>query len=521
MTAEINTLLEPINEASPAGEDARYEFSFEMMEAEVKKFGSLFGETVDWAVVQSHATEVITKHSKDFKAMCYLTRALVESEGLPGLEQGLALLAESLIRFGSDLYPRRKRGRDGAVEWLNHQLKLALPKLPNEQLTWEALSRCNDAVEEIQRHFDEVFQDSEADFFELRSELNRLLQSAGVDETHTAPSEPEVQQDPVELSQPKPESQPSPEPTQSTPAVVKPSVAKPASRQQKEVDIDTDFSSPTASKRTLKKVAEMILASEPELPLSYRIHRHLTWSDIEELPDHQNNETPLILAVSQDKQSEYRDKAKQESDIDTIKRLERTLTDAPFWLTGHYYVYQMLKNLSLEEAAQAVSEEVKAFAQSLPGIEALSFKNSIPFANEATIEWLNKASSSASNAGQQVLPSVVVQEGDLVSMDDVTLENLGERVAEVAQNLELDSSGRGQFMLHLQIVKAYQAVGLYALCLPYLEKLWVIRDEMSLSSWEPHLSLQLDELSQKILKQLYPNKELLPAKFEEWESIYN
>ena len=91
MTAEINTLLEPINEASPAGEDARYEFSFEMMEAEVKKFGSLFGETVDWAVVQNHATEVITKHSKDFKAMCYLTRALVESEGLPGLEQGLAL----------------------------------------------------------------------------------------------------------------------------------------------------------------------------------------------------------------------------------------------------------------------------------------------------------------------------------------------------------------------------------------------------------------------------------------------
>ncbi|MDA0120221.1 type VI secretion system protein TssA [Vibrio sp. T11.5] len=521
MSVEINALLEPINEASPTGEDARYEFSFEMMEAEVKKFGSLFGETVDWSVVQNHATEVITQHSKDFKAMCYLSRAMVESDGLSGLEKGLSLLAESLARFGADLYPRRKRGRDGAVEWLNHQLKLALPKLPNEQLTWQALSQCNDRVEEIQRHFDEVFQDSEADFFELRTEINRLMQSANVDMSHSASTEPELAQEPVATEPAPAETQPEPKAAQVTPVQPKPSVAAPIRRPAKEVDIDTDFSSPTASKRTLKKVAETLLSAEPELALSYRIHRHLTWSDIEELPDHQNNETPLILAVSQDKQSEYRDKAKQESDLDTIKRLERTLTDAPFWLTGHFYVYQMLKNLNLEEAAQAVSEEVKAFAQSLPGIEVLSFKNSIPFANEATIEWLNKARSSATGNGQQVLPSVVVQEGDLVSMDDVTLENLGERVAEVAQNLELDSSGRGQFMLHLQIVKAYQAVGLYALCLPYLEKLWVIRDEMSLSGWEPHLSLQLDELTQKILKQLYPNKELLPAKFEAWESIYN
>lgn len=223
------------------------------------------------------------------------------------------------------------------------------------------------------------------------------------------------------------------------------------------------------------------------------------------MPSHQNQETPLILAVSQDKQAEYSDKAKQESDIDTIKRLERTLTDAPFWLTGHFYVYQMLKNLNLEEAAQAVHEEVNQFVQALPGIEQLSFKNSIPFANEATVEWLSKFGRSNKGSDQQTMPQVVIAEDDLVSMDDVTLENLGERVAEVAQNLALDSSGRGQFMLHLQIVKAYQAVGLYALCLPYLEKLWSVRDEMNLFSWEPHLSLQLDDFSQKILKQLYPS----------------
>ncbi|MDN3611205.1 type VI secretion system ImpA family N-terminal domain-containing protein [Vibrio ostreicida] len=113
MSTDIASLLEAINPSSPAGDDARYEFSFEMMEAEVKKFGSLFGETVDWSLVEKHAKEVLTKHSKDLKAICYLTRALFESEGLSGVESGLTLLSDSLTHFGKDLYPRRKRGRMG------------------------------------------------------------------------------------------------------------------------------------------------------------------------------------------------------------------------------------------------------------------------------------------------------------------------------------------------------------------------------------------------------------------------
>lgn len=49
---EIERLLAPISDVNPVGEDARYEFCYEMMESEVKKFGSLFGETVDWSVVK-------------------------------------------------------------------------------------------------------------------------------------------------------------------------------------------------------------------------------------------------------------------------------------------------------------------------------------------------------------------------------------------------------------------------------------------------------------------------------------
>ncbi|WP_196356318.1 type VI secretion system domain-containing protein, partial [Vibrio harveyi] len=215
-------------------------------------------------------------------------------------------------------------------------------------------------------------------------------------------------------------------------------------------------------------VAEVMLHANPSNPLAYRIYRHLTWDDIDGLPDHQNNQTPLSLAVSSDQQTEYRDKANQESDIDTIKRLERTLTDAPFWLTGHYLVSLMLNNLGFDDAAIAVKQEVKRFVDSLEGIEYLTFKNSLPFADEATLSWLSTQDATSSSS-QPVVQTVVISEEDSLPMEDITLENLGEYAAELARKLELDSSGRGQFMLYLQLIAAYQSVGLYPLCLPYLE----------------------------------------------------
>lgn len=528
---DIEQLLTPISDSTPAGQDARYEPCYEMMEAEVKKFGSLFDETVDWSCVKAYSTQVLGQYSKDLKAICYLVRALTEDAGLEGFEDGLRLLKEALTRYGSELYPTRKRGREGAVDWLNHQFKLVSNKLAQEQLSWELVSRCIAMVEDVQRQYDEVFKDSEADFFEIRTQLNALSQHAVAkeqptpDETGVVSSTEPHKRESAQEGKPKETAEKQSSKKAETEKTASSSSAKQTQPKRKkvpvkEVDVDTDFSSPTASKRTLKKVAEVMIHSDARDPLVYRIYRHLTWNDIEALPDHQNNETALSLAVSFDQQAEYRDKANQGSDIDTIKRLERTLTDAPFWITGHYFVYSMLTNLGFDEAALAVKQEVKRFVESLEGIEHLSFKNSIPFADEATMSWLSTHVAESSSS-QPVIQTVVVTEEDSSLMEDITLDKLGECAAELARKLELDSSGRGQFLLYLQLITAYQSVGLYPLCLPYLEKSWDVQKQFDLASWEPHLSLQLEDLIRKTLHQLFRTKELLPAKYEEWKAIYN
>ncbi|SKA61852.1 type VI secretion-associated protein, VC_A0119 family [Enterovibrio nigricans DSM 22720] len=295
--------------------------------------------------------------------------------------------------------------------------------------------------------------------------------------------------------------------------------ARAASVRPATVDIDTDFSSPTASKRTLKKVAETILASEPSAALSYRIHRYLTWCEMDGLPDHKDNVTPLMLAVSQDLQAEYRDKAKQGSDVDTVKRLEKTLTDAPFWLTGHYLVFQMLENLNYSDAAQAVADEARRFVDNLSGFEKLTFKNSVPFADEATQQWLAASTSSLplTNVG---LTTVLLQDSGDEQMDDIALENIGEHMAKIALKLEADRSGRGQFLLQIKMIDALNRVGLHSLSLPYLEKVWTVSQEMKLADWEPQLHVKMSALLNTSLKTLYPKKEQLPVNYQEWQPLY-
>ncbi|MGR5286357.1 type VI secretion system protein TssA [Vibrio maritimus] len=518
---DIAPLLAPISDASPSGEDARYEFCYEMMEAEVKKFGSLFGETVDWGVVKTHSMEVLSQHSKDLKALCYLIRALAEESGLDGFHVGLELLGDTLEQFENRLYPTRKRGRDGAVEWLNHQFKLLCSKFSETPQSWESVSACATAIERVQSEFDRVFEDSDSDFFETRSQLNALMQQAVAD---SSPNETANDTAQVEVASPVVETPKVADivqersPKSEAPAQPLETKAKPVTRQ--EVEVDTDFTSPAASKRTLKKVAEVMIHADVSNALAYRIYRHLTWDDIDGLPDHKNNVTPLSLAVSTDQQSDYKDKANQESEVGTVKRLERTLTDAPFWLTGHFYVYSMLKNIGFDDAASAVKQETMRFVDAYPGVESLEFKNSVPFADEATRQWLAAKDQALSGANTAV-QAVYVDSDDARQVDDITLENLGEHAAELAQKLELDNSGRGQFILYLQLIAAYQSVGLFPLCLPYLKRGWEVHKEFNLASWEPHLSTQLESFIRKTLQALYKSKDLLPVEYEEWQAMYD
>jgi len=102
----------------------------------------------------------------------------------------------------------------------------------------------------------------------------------------------------------------------------------------------------------------------------------------------------------------------------------------------------------------------------------------------------------------------------------VSLDSFGHQVTDMSKQLGAELSGRSQFLLYLNMIRAFHGVGLYSLCLPYLETVWQIRERMNLSQWEPQLCLLLDPLTDKTLSELFSNDRAIPEKYKAWVSVY-
>ncbi|WP_311567173.1 type VI secretion system protein TssA [Photobacterium arenosum] len=508
--SELNTrldeLLSPIGAGLPVGEDARYELCYELMEAEVKKFGSLFGETVDWQVVELQAETVLLQHSKDLKAMAYITRAWAEHYGSDGLKTGLTLLKSALEQYGSSLYPARARGRDGAIEWLDNQIELIAAKLSNP--VQSDLQACAALCQDISFAMGEVFEGSEASLINARNALTTSSNSLG-----EVPASPQSAVEPEKgrmaggqsfVTEPKAVATPEPV---SASAATPPKVTPPAPLAK------TSVLSGEADKKALDQMAEHLLHQSPEMPLAYQVGRFVTWMAIDELPPHDaEGKTPLRLPVNKDTLSDYESALVNQSASEHYRRLEKSLRNTPFWLSGQRLMHDMLKQLGFTQAAESVREETRRFTTRLAGIDALKFEDDTPFADEATRQWLAEQSATSGSSGHEGLAELLGDRGD----DILEGAELGQLLVSASSLLDDAQSGRSRFLLHLQLARLLHHNGLHSIALPHLEVIWPERERINLSYWEPTLDAELEQLLSLTLTQIYSREDAFPAKYREW-----
>jgi len=95
---ELDELLSPLSEDQPCGDDLEYDAAFIELENATKGTPEQqMGDTIvaaeepDWKAVRSQALDLFGK-TRDLRVVAYLTRALANVDGLPGLRDGLALV---------------------------------------------------------------------------------------------------------------------------------------------------------------------------------------------------------------------------------------------------------------------------------------------------------------------------------------------------------------------------------------------------------------------------------------------
>jgi type VI secretion system protein ImpA len=124
---DIDALSRPISDDAPAGPDLEYSGVAELERFAAGTPGAIDPSTQElvgaeepnWRKVAEMATELLGR-TKDLRVAAWLTRAELANRGLPGLADGLKLIATLLETFWESLYPMLDRDEgDDPIERMN------------------------------------------------------------------------------------------------------------------------------------------------------------------------------------------------------------------------------------------------------------------------------------------------------------------------------------------------------------------------------------------------------------------
>lgn len=109
---DVESLLSEITADAPCGEDLEYDSQFVEMEKQSqgtpeRQYGNTLipAEPPDWREVSKAALDLLER-TRDLRVAVYLTRALLNTDGLSGFADGLALLEGLLERYWDHVYPQ-------------------------------------------------------------------------------------------------------------------------------------------------------------------------------------------------------------------------------------------------------------------------------------------------------------------------------------------------------------------------------------------------------------------------------
>lgn len=109
---DIEELLSEVAADAPCGEDLEYDPAFAELEklaqgTPERQYGGTIipAEPPDWRGVRETALALLYR-TRDLRVAVYLARSLLDTDGLPGFAEGLALVEGLIERYWDDIYPR-------------------------------------------------------------------------------------------------------------------------------------------------------------------------------------------------------------------------------------------------------------------------------------------------------------------------------------------------------------------------------------------------------------------------------
>ncbi|MFT6633761.1 MAG: type VI secretion system protein VasJ [Bacteriovoracaceae bacterium] len=455
-----NVINKPISVDNPVGASSVNDPLYDFVEDQMMKVGSLAHGSVQWLKVEEVLISLFNEKTKDIKLLTYLLQCFHNKNTPQSFSLSIFVLADFISEYWKACYPvAGKKGnlpRRKFFSQIIQRFGLALDKLNFSQFSEEERDELNLATS----YWEKVLQEN-------------TLNSDSVDTILEAIKR--------KLKNSKPKIEVINEHDDSNYDVTPINPPPPTSN----ILVSVDNSSLKATKKTLLKVADFLFEQEDSIDLAIRMRRYAVWSPIESLPDHSNSKT-LISALPEERIKEYWGLF-QRPNLDLWKRVEQTLTLAPYWFDGQYLSYQIAEKLGHHRCAQAILAETQNFLLRLPNLYQFTFKGGEPFVSDTCLSWLERIDDSV----MKVENGESWQERKNKVAVLVETDGIGAALSMINDGLSKSIEPRDNFYWRLISTELMQENKLNDLAQQQFQHLSSQLESMSVSEWEPSLLKRL------------------------------
>ncbi|PHM36218.1 type VI secretion system protein TssA [Xenorhabdus innexi] len=457
----FGSLLTPLSDEQTGKALGDNDPSWEFIDGEMIKFGSLSHGSLNVEEIQRQALQLFSETSKDFRLMVHLLRTLQHAGQPAELLLAMELLTEYVKNYWEKAWPNKPVLKRRLAQQVIKRFDSA-----QTSFTEKSSKSQRDDAQGVLAHLAQCWHSSEPDLAkeidQLRTRYNRQPE-AGTASSQPAPAK-------AATSQAAAESQSSQGADQENAAVPMP-------------EVDVNSSSDKAWKQTLMTVSDLLCERYPESPVGYCLRRHAVWHTITTAPmASATGKTPLAPA-SADRTADYLARLPT-ADNKLLVQIEQSLALAPYWLDGHAIAAQAAAQLGYKNVAQSIRHELNVFLERLPVLKTLSFSDMSPFISPETLDWL-APEPSASTVGGSVSAD---QEAIWQCFQQQGLEAALKMLEEHQQQL---TEPRDQFYGQLLNAQLLEEAGMTALAQQHYRNLLHTGQHMLLTQWEPSLLASL------------------------------
>lgn len=467
----VLSLLEPVSSESPAGADCRDSVSYQAITSQVDQLSRAdFTGTIDWDKIQTQASEILQKESKDFMVAGWVAASWVEVQGTTGIKDGADLFLGMLTQYWDNGFPglARIRGRRNAIAWW-------IDRVSNFILSGGLQPISQNKYDDLQisiKELDKTFADKDPDAPSLGDFIQLIRALEVIPEPVTAA--PVVAANAAQVQNP------------GAPEVVSagPSINMNASL----TSIDAISTALDSVRPYVGTLSQALQGLDQFNPLVISLNRFSARSSIMEVPPANGGATSLPEPSFSELQM-FNAVTTSGIPENIVEFCESRISQYPYWLDLDYFSAQAYENLG--EPAKlmkvAVVDEALNFIRRLEGIETLSFAGkTTPFASPATQKWLSDCLLQSSGSGGAldslaIAKAKAIESGQGGKSDDV--------IKSLQAYIDSTRSPRDQFRARIELITFISSAKKGVDISPLLESLVEECQIRKLADWDPDLAL--------------------------------